>query len=442
MRSIDNYVDTSSVDSRRVEFESPYRLNIPMLLLTIVLVCYGMIMLFSASISVGYNTMQNPLYFVVFQGQMTFVGVVLIAILLFIPIRTFNRISLVIVAMAVSIALLVYTWQFGMALNGARRWIEIGTRSFQTSEVVKVALVFSIAGYRSFVIRMRQAGKLLTRNPKWQDIFDSFIDIVLPISIIAICLLLVLMQPHVSSFVILSAITLICFLVSGIKLKSWFYGGSIVLITFIVLGSAFYLVSSESQKDKIEKNFAHVFVRLNIFETMTGDEDDSTEADYEEETATDDSALYQNKQSTIAIGSGGLRGVGFGNSRQKYMYLPEAHNDFVYSIACEELGLIGGVSIILLFWAFFVGGMAIAWRTKDVYSRILAVGYTSLITIQAFLNIAVAIGAIPPTGVTLPFFSAGGSANVFFLIAVGMILSVSRSGVKRKKTIIMSEVKR
>ena len=86
--------------------------------------------------------------------------------------------------------------------------------------------------------------------------------------------------------------------------------------------------------------------------------------------------------------------------------------------------------------------MAIAWRTKDVYSRILAVGYTSLITIQAFLNIAVAIGAIPPTGVTLPFFSAGGSANVFFLIAVGMILSVSRSGVKRKKTIIMSEVKR
>jgi len=398
-------------------------------------------MLFSASISVGYNKMQNPLYFVVFQGQMTFVGVIFIAILLFIPIKTFNRISLVVIAMSVSVALLVYTWQFGMALNGARRWIEVGSKSFQTSEVVKVALVFSIAGYRSYVIRMRQAGRLLTRNPKWQDIFDSFIDIVLPVSVIAICLLLVLMQPHVSSFVILSAITLICFLVSGIKLKSWFYGGSILIIAGIVLGSCFYLVSSESQKEKIEKNFAHVFVRLNIFETMTSDDDESVENDTQPD-STDDSSLYQNKQSTIAIGSGGLRGLGFGNSRQKYMYLPEAHNDFVYSIACEELGLIGGSSIILLFWAFFVGGMAIAWRTKDVYSRILAVGYTSLITIQAFLNIAVAIGAIPPTGVTLPFFSAGGSANLFFLVAVGMILSVSRSGVKRKKTIIVSEVMR
>ncbi|NLT12127.1 MAG: FtsW/RodA/SpoVE family cell cycle protein [Clostridiaceae bacterium] len=436
-----SHIEDSSFDSRKIELESPYRLNIPMLLLTIVLICYGLIMLFSASISVGYNKMQNPLYFVVFQGQMTFVGVIFIAILLFIPIKTFNRISLVVIAMSVSVALLVYTWQFGMALNGARRWIEVGSKSFQTSEVVKVALVFSIAGYRSYVIRMRQAGRLLTRNPKWQDIFDSFIDIVLPVSVIAICLLLVLMQPHVSSFVILSAITLICFLVSGIKLKSWFYGGSILIIAGIVLGSCFYLVSSESQKEKIEKNFAHVFVRLNIFETMTSDDDESVENDTQPD-STDDSSLYQNKQSTIAIGSGGLRGLGFGNSRQKYMYLPEAHNDFVYSIACEELGLIGGSSIILLFWAFFVGGMAIAWRTKDVYSRILAVGYTSLITIQAFLNIAVAIGAIPPTGVTLPFFSAGGSANLFFLVAVGMILSVSRSGVKRKKTIIVSEVMR
>ena len=436
-----SHIEDSSFDSRKIELESPYRLNIPMLLLTIVLICYGLIMLFSASISVGYNKMQNPLYFVVFQGQMTFVGVIFIAILLFIPIKTFNRISLVVIAMSVSVALLVYTWQFGMALNGARRWIEVGSKSFQTSEVVKVALVFSIAGYRSYVIRMRQAGRLLTRNPKWQDIFDSFIDIVLPVSVIAICLLLVLMQPHVSSFVILSAITLICFLVSGIKLKSWFYGGSILIIAGIVLGSCFYFVSSESQKEKIEKNFAHVFVRLNIFETMTSDDDESVENDTQPD-STDDSSLYQNKQSTIAIGSGGLRGLGFGNSRQKYMYLPEAHNDFVYSIACEELGLIGGSSIILLFWAFFVGGMAIAWRTKDVYSRILAVGYTSLITIQAFLNIAVAIGAIPPTGVTLPFFSAGGSANLFFLVAVGMILSVSRSGVKRKKTIIVSEVMR
>lgn len=158
--------------------------------------------------------------------------------------------------------------------------------------------------------------------------------------------------------------------------------------------------------------------------------DDEEKEDTEKKADEDDT--YQIEQSIIAIGSGGMTGVGFGNSRQKYMYLPEAHNDYVYSIICEELGFVGGLTIMLLFWAFALTGFMVAWQADSLFTRILVTGYTSLLTLQAFLNIGVATGAIPPTGITLPFFSYGGTANFFFMIAVGMILSVSRSGRKRK----------
>ena len=177
-------------------------------------------------------------------------------------------------------------------------------------------------------------------------------------------------------------------------------------------------------KKKLESNFNHVVTRLNIFSTMKAEEEEEKKADEDE--------MYQSEQSIIAIGSGGLTGVGFGNSRQKYMYLPEAHNDYVYSIICEELGFLGGLSVMLLFWAFAIAGLLVSWQADCLFTRVLTAGYTSLLTLQAFLNIGVAIGAIPPTGITLPFFSYGGTANFFFMISVGMILSVSRTGRKRK----------
>ena len=192
----------------------------------------------------------------------------------------------------------------------------------------------------------------------------------------------------------------------------------------LVVGGIFYLAMPGAQKKKLEKNFAHVVTRLNIFSSMNAEE--------EEEKTADEDDTYQIEQSIIAIGSGGMTGVGFGNSRQKYMYLPEAHNDYVYSIICEELGFVGGLVIMLLFWAFALAGFMISWQADSLFTRILTTGYTALLTLQAFLNIGVATGAIPPTGITLPFFSYGGTANFFFMISVGMILSVSRSGRKRK----------
>ncbi len=414
------------------EIEGPYRMNIPLLLLTFILICFGLIMLFSASMSKGYTEEQDPLFYLINQGQMTFVGIIFVAVLLFIPIRFFDRWPFIVAAYFFALAFVIYTWKFGEIYGGSRRWVSIAGRSFQPSELVKIVMVFFIAGYRSLIIRLRKSGKFQCQNPKWQGFLDGMIDIVLPASAILICLAFVVMQPHMSCFIIVLAISAICFLVSGISIRSWLYGGMIMGAILAVLLSAFLLFAQDSDKEKLSKNFEHVFKRLDIFNTLQSEEDGENDV-----TAADENEVYQNKQAIIAIGSGGVSGVGFGNSRQKYMYLPEAHNDFVYAIACEELGFIGGLSIIALFWAFLCGGLSIAWKANSDFSRILAVGYTTLISLQAFLNIGVAMGAIPPTGISLPFFSSGGSANLFFLIAVGLLLSVSRSGVKRKKMTII-----
>ncbi|MBN1891650.1 MAG: FtsW/RodA/SpoVE family cell cycle protein [Clostridiales bacterium] len=420
-----------------VEIQSPYRMNIPLLLLTFILICFGMIMLFSASMSHGYAMEQNPLYYVINQAQWTIVGIGVVMVLLFIPIRVFDHWPFLMVAYVMSLALAVLTWKFGAVYGGSRRWLEIGGRTFQSSEFVKVAIVFCIASYRSLIVRLRKSDKLICRNPKIQGLFDGFIDIALPVLAILVCLAFVAMQPHMSFFFILVAISAVCFLVSGIKLKSWFFGGVIVLTVLGVLLSAFLIFAKSEDKEKLADNFSHVGKRLNIFTTIRS-EDTSDDNEMESNAGeTDENDIYQNRQSIIAIGSGGVSGVGFGNSRQKFMYLPEAHNDFVFAIACEELGFIGGLSVIALFWAFLCGGMSIAWSANGDFPRILAVGYTSLIVLQAFLNIGVAMGVIPPTGITLPFFSAGGSANLFFLVAVGLLLSVSRSGVGRKRLTII-----
>jgi cell division protein FtsW len=405
-------------------------MNIPLLLLTFVLICYGMVMLFSASMSRGYAMEQNPLYYVINQAQWTIIGIGIVMLLLFIPIHVFDHWPFFVGAYIIALALAILTWKFGAVYGGSRRWLEFGGKTFQSSEFIKVAIVFCIAGYRSLIVRVRKAGGLKCKNPGYQNFFDGFIDLALPVLAILICLSFVVMQPHMSCFIIVIAITAVCFFVSGIKLRSWFFGSLIILLVLAIALSVFLIFAKESDRKKLADNFSHVGTRLNIFATIQSEEDPREE---KSETDADENEVYQNRQSIIAIGSGGLSGVGFGNSRQKFMYLPEAHNDFVFAIACEELGFIGGLSIIALFWAFLCGGLSIAWKAKGDFSRILSVGYTCLIIIQAFLNIGVAMGVVPPTGITLPFFSAGGSANLFFLVAVGLLLSVSRSGVGRKK---------
>ena len=409
---------------KSVDVYAPLHVNFGIVIIVLVMMAFGIVMLFSASMPKAYTSQGNAMYYVIRQGRFLILGFIVGGIITFLPIKKFDNFFFTAGAYVAAIVLAILTMTMGSVINGARRWIYIGSVSVQPSEFVKIAMVFFIAGYRSMVQRMRKKGKFVAKDQRNQKTLDAMIDITIPGAMVLFCLLIVVLQPHMSCFLILTAVCGICFLCCGIPLSSWLRGGAILLMICIILGGIGYLAMPEAKKKSLQQNFAHVATRLNIFSTMKSEDEEEKEADEDE--------LYQSTQSIIAIGSGGITGVGFGNSRQKYMYLPEAHNDYVYSIICEELGFVGGVSVILLFWLFMVGGIAISWQADSLFTRILTAGYTSLISIQAFLNIGVAIGAIPPTGITLPFFSFGGTANFFFMIAVGMILSVSRTGRKRK----------
>ncbi len=416
------YREDGKIES--LDVYAPLRVNLGIVIIVILMMAFGSVMLFSASMPKAYTSQGNAMYYVIHQGSFLLMGFAAALIITFVPLKIFDKwpITLLMYLAAVGMALLTLT--MGKVINGSRRWIYIGSVSVQPSEFIKVAIVYSIAGYRSFIQRMRKKGKLRARKLS-QATLDALLDITLPGVLVLFCLLIVLMQPHMSCFLILSAISAICFLCCGISIRSWLRGGAILLAICILAGGVGYLLMPADKKEKIEKNFAHVVTRLNIFATMKNE-------DEEEEKKADEDETYQSQQSIIAIGSGGMTGVGFGNSRQKYMYLPEAHNDYVYSIICEELGFVGGLVVMLLFWAFAIAGILVSWQADSLFTRVLTAGYTTLLTLQAFLNIGVAIGAIPPTGITLPFFSYGGTANFFFMIAVGMILSVSKNGRKRK----------
>lgn len=425
-------------DDTLMEIESPYRMSMPMMLITVVLICYGLIMLFSASMPIAYVKADDPLFYILNQSKYTLIGILIVAVISMIPVRVYDRIPFVILAYTVALGLVVYTKFNGDVDFGSRRWIYIGNQSFQPSEVVKIALIFCLAGYRSFVLRLRKKGHLTCKTARAQSYMDAIIDIVLPVTLVMICLIFVFLQPHMSFFIIMLVLLFVCLLVSRISLKSWIDGGLMLILMALIVANVLMAVSSFEQKQSLLGNYEHVLKRINIFATLNEEELSEEQAAKEQEEKADENDVYQSKQSQIAIGSGGLMGVGFGNSRQKYSYLPEAHNDYVFAIICEELGFVGGVSIVLLFLAFFIGGISVALRAKNAFARIMCVGYTFLILIQAYFNIAVAVGVIPPTGITLPFFSYGGTANLFFLVAVGLILAISRTGVKRKKLTMIS----
>ncbi|HPE39157.1 MAG TPA: putative peptidoglycan glycosyltransferase FtsW [Bacillota bacterium] len=410
-----------------IRFLEPLRVNIWLSLLILLMTGFGLLMLFSASIPRGYTDESDPFYYVIRQGGFMLLGILIGAVISMLPIRLFDHIGFVIAVYTMTLGLAVATLFFGNVINGARRWVSIGSLSFQPSELIKVGLVFCVAGYRSFVQRQRKAGKLHYQGKRIsKKTFDALVDIVIPGGLLLIVMAFVLAQPHVSCFGILVFVCGVCFFCSGISLSSWLRGAGMLFAVVAILVGIVFLFNIMDIQQKAKQNFAHFFTRIDIFNQMNSDETE------EEESDEDDEASYQSQQSLIAIGSGGLTGVGLGNSRQKYQYLPEQHNDYIFSILCEELGFVGGAMVIVLFGLLLFAGMAIAWRANSLFSRILAVGYTSLLCFQAFYNIGVALSIVPPTGMTLPFFSYGGTANFFFMIAVGLLLSVSRSGVKRK----------
>jgi cell division protein FtsW len=200
---------------------------------------------------------------------------------------------------------------------------------------------------------------------------------------------------------------------------SWLTG-ALIMILIIALVVAVFIAVRPLLPEKLQNyvDYEYVKTRLDIFSDI-----DSVDKD----------TSFQTRQSINAIGSGGIFGVGFGSSVQKWGYLPMQYNDYVFSIIAEELGLVGALSVLLLFSLYLILGVRIANRADSIYSMLIAFGYAVFIPVQAFLNIGVATNVVPPTGITLPFFSYGGTSSMIFVICVGFLLCVSRSGTTSRR---------
>ena len=271
----------------------------------------------------------------------------------------------------------------GTSNNGAKRWIYIGGQSFQPSEFVKLFMIIFYAG-------------LLTKDreelPKfWKGLVKHILWIA-PIA----CLLL--LEPHMSATLVISGICLVMMIVAGCKFSQLFMSGLIIGVPVIGV-----LIVKSSYRLK------RVVTFLDPWQDKLGDG-------------------WQVIQSLYAIGSGGLFGLGLGQSKQKYLYLPEPQNDFIFSVLAEELGWAGCVFVIILFAILIWRGVLIAMKAPDMFGSLLAVGITSLIAIQVIINIAVVTSSMPATGMPLPFFSYGGTALFLLLCEMGILLNISRAG--------------
>ena len=357
------------------------KIDITFLSIVLILLTVGLVMLFSASYAYSLEYYDSSYRFISRQSIFAVVGVVLMLLISRIDYHIWRKFAWVI--FAVAIILLVVLLLLPPMVDGmnVKRWFVVGPINFQPSEVAKFAIIllFSslIAGnYKE----MKKLG------------FVAFLFVILLVTAV-----LIVAEPHLSATLLVLAIGVVLMIVGGLA-KKFIVGGAVLgavgIVGFIISGAISYVAD-----------------RLTYWRDPWSD-------------ATGKG--FQTIQSLLAIGSGGILGRGIGQSRQKYLWVPEPHNDFIFSIVCEELGLIGAVIIIILFCLLVWRGFYVAMHAKDKFGSLLAIGLTFQVGLQAMLNIWVVTNTIPNTGISLPFFSYGGTSLLILLCEMGLVLSVSR----------------
>lgn len=357
--------------------------------LILVMAVFGIIMLFSASASAALSESGNSFVYLSKQLKATVIGIILCILVSLLDYRIYNGklIRFVcIIAMFISPVIVHF---FGYESNHAKRWINIGGFSLQLSEFVKIFLIIFMSSYFTKI----------TDEKKIDNPIESLVKPVIYLIIPAF--LIYKFENHLSSAIVLTFITITIAFVSGIKWKYILSSGGIGL-----------LLSAYIIKEKFLSGDAGF--RSTRIKTFLDPWSDPTDKG------------YQITQSLLAVGSGGLFGKGIGQSIQKRNYLPEAQNDFIFAIVVEEMGLIGAFMLILGFFLLVFCSWKIATRSKDIFGKLIASGIAAFYTIQIFVNIAVAIGLVPVTGMGLPFFSSGGTSIMVTYITVGLLISISR----------------
>ena len=380
-------------------------LDLPFLMLVLLLLGIGLVMLFSASYYTAYRDSKppvsnNPYFYIVRQAAFAGAGIVCMYIISRINYQHFRWMAPLILAGSIFLLLLIFT-PLGVEINQVTRWLYVflvGGPTFQPSEIAKVAVVLFFAA--RLCKRDTEHKKRFTKRTGLGRTLNflegiGFLELV-PYGVVLLVVCgLVVFEPHMSGTILIAVGAASVLFASGISL-SWFVGlGSIG-----AAGLWFIITQTDYMKARID-------IWLDPFVDPRRDG-------------------YQPIQGRIAIGSGGLLGKGLGNSSQKHLFLPEEHNDYIFSIWCEEMGMVGAVVLMALFALLIIRGFWLALHARDRFGTLLIVGIMSLMAFQVFFNIGVVTGFLPPTGISLPFFSYGGTALMITLGEMGMVLSVSR----------------
>ena len=349
--------------------------------LTLLLLTIGVVMVLSASYARAYysaSTGHNAAYYFLRQLGFAIAGTAAMFVMSRIPMSFYRRMSFPL--LAVSLVLLAVVPFIGAAQGDARRWIDLGFTTFQPSEIAKLAVILYFAALIC----------------KYKSDMATFRYGILPFALVlGLIVGLLVLEPHFSAAIIIIAIGGVMLFLGGVKLR-WFIGVGVTALAGLAVIITFFPYAS-----------GRISTWLDPFANTSGDG-------------------YQIVQSLYSIGSGGLFGLGLGQGRQTYMYLPEEHNDFIFAVVCEELGFAGAVAILLLFAALIVRGYILAMHMRDRYSFLVTAGITTLLAIQVILNVAVVTNLVPCTGISLPFFSYGGTALMIQLAEMGIVLSASR----------------
>ena len=362
-----------------------------------ILLVVGIVMMSSASYAWAYSEKDGDgLYYARNQARMAVIGFG--AMIFFmkmdyhnlknikIPvIKKFNIAGLLYVFAALLLVLVLAIGNDEGGTMGAKRWLTLGPINFQPSEFAKLAIIVF------FAYNMERDGKKM-------NTFKT--GILKYAGLMAVYALLLYKEPHLSGLILIVTISIAMILCGGANKKQF------ILLGAAALALAVIIISWQAQ---IEDSY--VSKRIKSWNDPFADVLDDT---------------WQTANSIIAIGSGGMFGLGLGNSRQKYMYLPETKNDFVFPIVCEELGFVGAFAIMMVFFLLIVEGFSIAVRCKDRFGMLIAVGITTQIGIQTVLNLAVVSNLVPNTGISLPFFSYGGTALIMQLAEMGIMLNISQ----------------
>lgn len=362
----------------------------------LLLLSLGLVMLLSASAPKSMQESADGNSYTYFVRQLIFaiLGIVAMFFISKIDYRIYQKLYKL--AYIVSIIFLVAVLVIGTDSHGAKRWIDLGFTTFQPSELVKICMIIFYAG-------------ILVKNR--DDLGKFGKGLVKHVLFLVPIILLLALEPHISTSMVIIITCCVMLIMAGCKFWQFLLSGVVAGGIGGIAATILYFTN-----DWFQTKFQYIVTRfitfLDPWQEATGDG-------------------WQVIQSLYAIGSGGLFGVGLGESKQKYLYLPEPHNDFIFSVIAEELGFVGCIVVFILFAIFIWRGILIAMKAPDMFGSLVAIGITTLVGIQVIINVAVVTSSMPATGMQLPFFSYGGTALFILLCEVGVLLSISRAGASK-----------